>query len=76
MALATPATPRTVLGGVTGAMCPSAQKGLEPCYNTPTVFGALVKSGALSASQNMFSLYIANDTTINGMFLTKCAIQG
>lgn len=49
----------------TGALCPCGVSCLLPCNSTPTVFGALVQSGALPAANNMFSLYIANDTAWN-----------
>lgn len=54
------------LGDVTGAMCPASSSTLKPCDNTPSVFSALVQSGVLSAGQNMFSLYIANNTAVDG----------
>lgn len=54
------------LDDVTGAMCPAPDNTLKPCDNTPSVFSALVQYGALSAAQNMFSLYIAKNTAVNG----------
>lgn len=56
------------LTDATGALCPAApgSSSTKPCDNTPTVFGALVDSGALPRKNNMFSLYIARNTADNG----------